>query len=693
MTSSRKRVVILGAGFAGVKCARNLRKLLPDNELDVIVFNRENHMVFHPLLAEVASGALQPKHVGVPLRQLLKKIHFRTEDVLNIDIHNNHIEYEAYDGKRQKMAFDHLVIACGSAANLGLIEGMDEYAFGLKTISDALAIQTHIMEQLEKAEVCDNLELKKDYLSFVVVGGGFSGIEVAGEINELVRKGARFYSNFSPSDISVTVIHSRDQILPEVNAKLGAFAQKKMEKAGIKFILNAAAASARSEGVLLKNGTLVKGRTIICTIGTTPHHLIERLDIAKNRGRIVAEADMSLSGYPNIWSIGDCAAIVNLNDNALSPPIAQFAERQGTQVAKNIVARLNNQPTQPFSFKMLGSLCSIGGFNAVAEMLGFRISGFLAWFVWRGVYLIKTPSIPQKIKVGLEWATDLIFPRTLAYLKIDRTRRVSRLYFPTGEFVFRTGDAATDFYGIEKGQVEILGTANASGKQDILAILGPGDFFGEGALIQGHLRQASVKARTDLELVAMGRNVFSDISGALRPLKDALGQTIRRRTNFWSNLGQAQKILKDIPLETIMEPLRSKPLRQNALIGDAVAVINQERLDICAVVDDQDSLVGIVTRSDLFRVVEVAAALTNGYTKHVTVNDIMVTKPIVISMNDSALTAVDTMREHGFKLLPVVENKENCKVVGYVRIEKIMDLVIKRLTVDRQDSALTSHSR
>jgi NADH:ubiquinone reductase (H+-translocating) len=682
MTDSKKRVVVLGGGFAGVKCAQGLRKLLPSGELDVIVFNRENYMVFHPLLAEVASGALQPRHVGASLRQLLKNIHFRSEDVLNIDVDNNFIEYEAYDDSRQKMVFDHLVIACGSTANLGLIQGMDEYAFGLKTMGDALAIQAHVMEQLEKAEVCDDNERKRDYLSFVVVGGGFSGIEVAGEINELVRGSTKFYTNFGRADIKVTVIHSRDQILPEVNPKLGAFAQGKMEEAGVKFILKGAAARASAEGVSLKDGTLVRGRTIVCTIGNSVHHLIGRLEVPKNKGRIVVESDMSLTGRNNVWAIGDCAAIVNAHDGALSPPVAQFAERQGSQVAQNIVARLKGQPTKPFSFEMLGSLCSIGGFNAVAEMFGIRISGFLAWFIWRGVYLIKTPSISQRIKVGLEWATDLIFPRIMTYMKVDRTRRVHRLYFPPGDFVFKIGDPATDFYAIEKGEVEMLGAPDSSGKQDILAILGPGDFFGEGVLLNGHPRSASVRARTDVELVALGKNVFTEISGALRPLRDAVGKTLGRRTNVWSNLGVAQKILQDIPVETVVEPLRVEPLGVNDSIAKAVSVINQERLDICTVVDDQGLLVGVVTRSDLFRVVEVAAALPPGANHDVSVGDIMVAAPIVIALNDSALTAITTMREHAFKLLPVVDSHNRRRVAGHVRVEKIMDLVINQLRSD-----------
>jgi NADH dehydrogenase len=370
---------------------------------------------------------------------------------------------------------------------------------------------------------------------------------------------------------------------------------------------------------------------------------------------------------------------MNAQNKLLSPPVAQFAERQGSQLAHNITNRLKQQPTKPFSFKMQGSLCSIGGFNAVAEISGMRISGFPAWFVWRGVYLIKTPSLAQKIKVALEWACDLIFPRTSTYLKTDRTKRIGRLYFPPGDFVFKVGDPATDFYAIEKGQVEILGPADSSGEENIQAILGPGDFFGEGALLNGHTRHSSVRARTDLELVALGSNVFTQISGALKPLADAVGKTIDRRTNIWGHLGRAQEILHNITLDTVIEPLKAVPLTTEDYISKAVTVLNEDRLDVCTIVDDQGLLIGMLTRSDLFRVVEVAAASTNGSRKHITVGDIMVRTPIVIVMSDSALTAVDTMREHGFKLLPVVESHNQRKVTGYVRIEKIMDIVIKQL--------------
>src|SRR5215471_3821248 len=315
------RIVIIGGGFAGVKCARTLRKLLRPNECDIVVFNRENHMVFHPLLAEVAGAAVSPKDVAAPLRQLLKNVYCRTEDVLSLDLDNSLVEYESHDGTRRQMEYDHVVIVCGNSVNLGLIPGMDDNAFGLKTIGDALAVQAHVMEQMEKAEVCDDVEQKRRYLSFIIVGGGFSGVEVAGEINNLVRTSRKFFRNIALEDIRVTVVHSRDQILPEVSPSLREFAQKKMVQAGVHLELGATAAYATQHGVALKGGKFLEGETIVCTIGSSTLPFIQRLAITKNRDRLVTNLDMSLPRYHNAWAIGDCAAVVNAYDGNVSPTV------------------------------------------------------------------------------------------------------------------------------------------------------------------------------------------------------------------------------------------------------------------------------------------------------------------------------------------------------------------------------------
>lgn len=679
------RILIIGGGFAGVKCAKTLRKYLRPNECEIVVFNRENHMVFHPLLAEVAGAAVDPKNVAAPLRQLLQHVYCRTEDVLSLDLDNSLIEYESHDGTRRQMEYNHVVISCGNSVNLGLIPGMDDNAFGLKTIGDALAVQAHVMEQMEKAEVCDDLEQKRRYLSFIIVGGGFSGVEVAGEINNLVRTSRKFFRNISLEDITVTIVHSRDQILPEVSPSLREFAQKKMEQAGVRLELGATAAYATQHGVALKSGKFLDGKTIVCTIGSTTLPFIQRLSVTKNRDRLVTNLDMSLPRYHNAWAIGDCAAVTNAYDGNICPTVGQFAERQGAQVASNIVARMRGKPTAPFSYKMIGSLCSIGGQDAVAEILGCRISGFPAWFLWRGVYLMKLPSFMQKIKVGIEWGCDLVFPRPLAHLKADRSRRICRAYYPAGDYIFRTGEPATDFYVLEHGEVEILGSPGDDGSAEIIAVLGPGDFFGERALIDSSERSSSVRARTEVEVVVLGRSVFTQISAALGPLRDAIAQAVRRRTNIWKHLNEVREVLDTIPLKHLLEPLPDDPLSSDCRLHDAIDRINRERLDLCCVVDDNKCLIGVVTRSDLFRAIEVAAALPAGSELNVGVQDIMVRDPITVTMKDTAALALMTMREHGLKSLPVVDSHKTRIARGYVRIENLMDCIVKRLLVSEKD--------
>jgi NADH:ubiquinone reductase (H+-translocating) len=686
MTS--KRIIILGGGFAGVKCARKLRQLLDKCDYDIVLFNHENHTVFHPLLAEVVSAALQPKDVAAPIRQLLNNVQCRTEDVLNLDLPGNKIEYEAHNGKRREMSYDQLVIACGKGANLGLVPGMDEHAHGLKTIGDALALQAHIMEQLEKAEVCDDLQQKKAYLSFIIVGGGFSGVEVAGEINDLVRRSRRFFNNIKDEDITVTIVHSREQILPEVPSSLREFARGKMEKAGVRMILSNAATHATAEGIELKDGRFLSGRTIVCTIGTVTLPMIKRLNLSKNNDRITTEADLSLPGYPSVWAMGDCAAVTNALDGKLCPPVAQFAERQGVQVAKNIAARLYGKPTQAFSYKMLGSLCAIGGHDAVAEILNMRISGFVAWFLWRGIYLMKLPSISQRTKVGLEWLCDLIFPRCLAHLKADRSNRVARSFYAAGDYVFHEGDAAIDFFIIQTGQVEILRNLD-NDKVDTVAVLGPGDFFGEAALVDSRPRNATVRARTDLEVVVLGRSVFSHMSAALTPLRDAVASAVKRRTTTWQNLAHYREHLDAIPLSTFIEELPASPFYSTDSIEYAIQRVNKERLDFSCVLNEDSELCGILTRTDLMHAIEIAAHLTQPDRPQAKVKDIMMADPLTLTGDVSTTVAILTMREHGMKRIPIVASTESGKVVGYIRIENLMETIHRVLKeVDLKSAAV-----
>ena len=667
------RIVIIGGGFAGVKCAKTLRQHLRPDTCEIVLFNRENHMVFHPLLAEVAGASINPDAVATPLRQLLPTVHCRTEEVQRIDLDRQAVEYEGYDGQPHHMPYDHIILACGSAVNLGTVPGMADHAFPLKTIGDAIALRLHVMQQLEKAEVCEDLELKRWYLSFVIVGGGFSGVEVAGEINDLLRGAYRFFHHIDATDLQVTLIHSRDQLLPEITPSLRDFARVKMEKAGIQLALNSRVDFVTAEGVGLTDGRLLRGGTIVCTVGNTMPLVLERLDVAKERNRLLTDSDMRLQGYNNAWAIGDCAHIVNAYDQAPSPPTGQFAERQGRQAAANIIRVLQDKPTRPFHFKPLGQLCAIGAHSAVAEIMGVRLSGFVAWFLWRGIYLFKLPSWARRVKVGFDWAWDLVFPRDLAHPRTDTTERVSSAHYQPGNYVFREGDPALNFYVLIRGEVEVLQESDTADPPTVLNILGPGDFFGEMALIDQRPRSASIRALTAVEVLVMGKNLFSSISTALAPFRELVAEAIKRRgATLWQRMPMARDILQQQPLSAFLEPCTVPPLSLDSTFADTLQCFDEYGTDFCCVVDDADCLQGVITRTDIFR------AIDGGARGQTPVREFMVSNPVMVTSEDSCLLATSTMRDHGFKWLPVTESRDHPKLKGYVRAEKMLHLVVQQ---------------
>jgi len=526
---STNRIIIIGGGFAGVKCVKTLRKKLSRVDFEIVLFSKENHMVFHPLLAEVVGASINPKAVIASLRQMLPGMHCRTEEVLNIDLDNKAVEYETHEGAVRQMSYDYLVLACGSVVNLSLVQGMADHAFPLRTIGDAMALRHHIMQQLEKAEVCDDPELKKWYLSFIVVGGGFSGVEVAGEINDLVRDTLHFFPNISSNDLKVSIVHSRNQLLPEISPKLRDLTREKMEEAGINMVIPFRVSYVTNEGVGIGEKQMVYGATVVCTIGNAMSPVIERLDVSKEHGRLLTDSDMRIKGYANAWAVGDCALIINSYDNNPSPATGQFAETQGQQAAINMVRTINGEETKPYYFKPLGQLCSIGGHKAVADIFGFSISGVFAWLLWRGVYLIKMPTWSRRVKVGFDWLWQLVFSRDLAHPKSDLTERVSKAHYQPGDYIFHQGEPGNDFYIIEDGEVEVLVSKDNGGSEKLITVLGPGDFFGEMALVDNSPRNASIRAKTLVEVVVMGRNVFTQISSSLGPFRDYLAETIKER--------------------------------------------------------------------------------------------------------------------------------------------------------------------
>jgi len=416
--TGKKHLVIIGGGFAGATLARSLEKNLPE-EWEIYLLSKTNFITYNPLLPEVVGASVLPGHVQAPIRQMVKRTRIRMVTVDRIDFVNKKVFY--HNREAGELRFDQLVFASGVAANTGMMEGLAEHALPLKTVGDALFIRNRIVERLEEATIHPDPEHRKKITSFVVIGGGFSGVEVAGEMEDFLNSAERYYKNVRREDCKIILLHGTDRLLPELSAKLGKKTEKIFRKRGIDVRLNTRAKKIEDGKVVLSDGEVIEGGTIICTIGTAPHAFSQTEELPLDRGKIVTQADMSVKGHEGIWALGDCALVPNAKDGKLCPPTAQFADRQAKFLAKNIIKKLHGKETSDFSYKPVGMLAAIGHNKAVAEIYGFQISGLIAFMMWRGIYLLKVPTFARKVRLFLEWNWTMVFPSDIAHLGFKRT--------------------------------------------------------------------------------------------------------------------------------------------------------------------------------------------------------------------------------------------------------------------------------
>jgi NADH dehydrogenase len=413
-----RNLVIIGGGFAGATLAQRLEGRLPDG-WQVTLLSRENFITYNPLLPEVVGASLLPGHVIAPLRQISQRTRVCMVQVTDIDLAARTVHYLG-EGPGV-IPYDELVLACGQGADLSLVKGMARYALPLKTLGDALFMRNRAIVRLEQAELQPDADARRWLSSFVVIGGGFSGVEVAGGLMDFLRASRRYYRAIE--DLRVTLVHSGERLLPELSPSLGRFAERKMREQGIDVRLNARCARVDDRGITLKDGEILTAGTVICTIGTAPNPLIAALPLPKVRGRLEVAADMSVPEAPGVWALGDCAAVPNARDGAVSPPTAQFAERQARQLAANLERKARGEATRAFRYRPLGQLAAVGHNKAVAELFGVKLTGFVAWLLWRGVYLLKIPTLGRKVRLYLEWNWAMFFPPDIAHLGYVRTRR------------------------------------------------------------------------------------------------------------------------------------------------------------------------------------------------------------------------------------------------------------------------------
>ena len=426
-----KRVLIVGGGFAGVYAAVELERLLKrDPSVEVTIVNRDNFFLFTPMLHEVAASDLDVTHIVNPVRKLVRKVGFFDGDVVDIDLERRAVVVaHGTDAHTHALHYDHLVIALGSITNFFGLPGLAERALTMKSLGDAIALRNRLIALLEEADTECCADIRRRLLTCVVAGGGFAGVETIAGINDFVHEALRYYPNLSPDMVRMVLVHPGAVILPELSESLGRYAQRKLEARGVEIRTATKVAAVGDDTVTLTDGATLDARTILWTAGTTPNPLLGALPCAKERGRILVDSHLEVPGWPGVWALGDCALVPDGATGSFHPPTAQHAIRQGKVVARNVVAALRGTPKTPFAFRTIGQLASLGRRTGVAEIFGIRFSGFLAWWLWRTIYLAKLPRFEKKLRVALDWTLDLLFSKDLVKLTA-RGETVARDQFP-----------------------------------------------------------------------------------------------------------------------------------------------------------------------------------------------------------------------------------------------------------------------
>ncbi|MGM1063548.1 NAD(P)/FAD-dependent oxidoreductase [Saccharothrix sp. Mg75] len=420
--SQPTRIVIVGGGYVGMYTALGLQKKLRSGEASVTVIDPQPHMTYQPFLPEAAAGSIEPRHVVVPLRKVLNRCHVVTGRATKIEHSRKTVTVSLADGHVEEFEYDVLVSALGAISRTLPIPGLPEVGIGMKTIGEAIYLRNHVLSRLDQAASTNDPELRKRLLSFVVIGGGFAGIETLAELEDMARYALRYYEGLTAADMHWVLVEATNRIMPEVSARLGVYTVEQLEKRGITCYLDTRVKTMEGGHVVLDDGTEFDSDTIIWTAGMKANPMLRDTDLPLDpRGRVQCTAAMQVVGLPGVWAAGDCSAVPDLSRTEEDPtatcvPNAQHAIRQSKLLAKNIVASLRGGKPKDYHHKYVGSVAGLGLYKGVADVYGIRLKGVLAWFMHRSYHVMFMPTVNRKFRVFVDWTQALFSGREVVAL-------------------------------------------------------------------------------------------------------------------------------------------------------------------------------------------------------------------------------------------------------------------------------------
>jgi NADH:ubiquinone reductase (H+-translocating) len=415
--AGNKTIVILGAGFGGMAVAEELARLLPDpGNGEIVLIDSKNYLLFTPMLAEAAGGELDTRHITSPVRRLPKRIRFVQGEVTRIDLASKTVTVnrgsDSAGASEELYRADHLVIALGSVSNFHHQASVAKYSLQMKSLEDAGAVCRRVLASLERASLEKDEAKRKEYLTFVVGGAGYTGVETMAAINDLARDSARDHSDLQPEDIRAVLVDPADRLLPELTPDLADFAARKLKERHVELLLKTSVTGAGEDYVELNGNQRLPSRTLIWAAGVEPNPLVKALDCPKGKhGGVETNNGCQVTKYNGVWALGDSAEVPKPDSKGAYAPTAQNATREGSLVGQNIARSLRGLPPKPFTYTPIGELALVGKHSGVARIYNRNFSGLVAWAMWRAVYLAKMPSMSQRIRIVGDWTLDWIFGR------------------------------------------------------------------------------------------------------------------------------------------------------------------------------------------------------------------------------------------------------------------------------------------